>query len=736
MKMIKRSDIAKYFENILGSIQDAEKNSQISEQLQTISNEVEQLEGYIHTSLESIDGHYQTYIEQINLLSALIEFQRQVLHSTDDADVSTLIFDFIREQLAFDAGCIFLELDGNQQQLLLAAREDNDQFQPFFAEHRGAEEIAKILAQKDLAVLLSETHQFESGQHPWNVLDVKSAIVFPLRFQGELWGGGILARKDQPLLLSDLSFINLILGVLSLMLHHRYRDGAYAAISAAADQTAADSWLATSPFLVYTLGRDGRIRHANQAAIDETGLAESDLIGSSFTERLAVGQVDGFRSDLRKLKNGSVISRELMVHKGKSSGRVWQAHLSKFELADGTRVLSVLANDITRRWCRDQVRQRNEMLDQISQFSRVMNKYLNNLLTVLVPNVSLMKSRLGKDHELRKYLNTMEKSLAQTDKLVKTFLNYRLKDIEKPQKADLNKLLVKIAEKIGARLPGKVGFRFSLDHNLPSMQLFPKRLGQLFKIFVQNSLEALKTKGIIRVGTRMVEMKRNGVVLPHLFYLPAGKYVELSFQDRGPGIDAKHLDHIFKPFFSTKIKNQGGGLGLFLAYRIVKDLKGEIFVKSIPNESTTFYIYLPLQPQVAASQQPTVPAKKQDKTRRGKILVVDDEFSIRTMLQEVFELKGYQVLSAANGREGVDTFKANSADIDLVIMDMVMPEMDGKEACLKIKALKPDQKIIIISGYSKREDLDQILKKNQMSYMHKPFQVNDILLKVEKFIGA
>ena len=106
------------------------------------------------------------------------------------------------------------------------------------------------------------------------------------------------------------------------------------------------------------------------------------------------------------------------------------------------------------------------------------------------------------------------------------------------------------------------------------------------------------------------------------------------------------------------------------------------------------------------------------------------------MLQEVFELKGYEVYSAANGREGVEAFKANAEDIDLVIMDMVMPEMDGKEACLKIKALKPEQKIIIISGYSKREDLDQILKKNQMSYMHKPFQVNDILLKVEKFIGA
>ena len=600
MKMIERSDIAKYFESILTSIQNAEKNTQISEQLQAISDEVGQLEGYIDKSLKTIDGHFQTYIEQVNLLSALIEFQRQVLHAADDADVSALIFDFIREQLAFDSGCIFLELDGNQQELLLATQEDNDQFQPFFAEHRGAEEIYKILAEKDLALLLTETHQFESGHHPWNVLDVKSAIVFPLRFQGKLWGGGVLARKDEPLLLSDLSFINLILGVLSLLLHHRYSQNKADAANVAAD-VGSNAWLDASPFLVYTLGRDGRIRHANQAAVDESGLGASELIGSSFTDRLAPEEVDSFRSDLRQLKNGSVISRVMIVRTETGNGRIWQAHLSKFELADGTRVLSVLANDITKRHCRDQVQRRNETLDQISRFSRVMNKYLNNLLTVLMPNVSLMKSRVGTDHEFRRYLNTMEKSLLQTDKLVKTFLNYRLKEIEKPQKADLNKLLVKIAEKIGARLPGRVGFRFALDHNLPSMQLFPMRMAQLIKIMVQNSLEALKTKGIIRLSTRLVELKRDGVILPNLFYLPAGKYVEITLQDKGPGIEPKHMDHIFKPFYSTKIKNHGGGLGLFLAYRIVKDLKGEIFVQSIPNETTTFFIYLPLEAQACAS---------------------------------------------------------------------------------------------------------------------------------------
>jgi len=393
------------------------------------------------------------------------------------------------------------------------------------------------------------------------------------------------------------------------------------------------------------------------------------------------------------------------------------------------------AVDVTRQYYREQKTLRKSILSQITQFSGVINGYLNHLLTVLIPNVSLMKSLLPPDHEAQKHLQLMEKPLNQAAGLVKAFLNYNLPEIEQPRELSLNEIIVdsidRFKEKISTR---EIEFILDLDSGLPPLFLHPERMSQLIAIFIQNSLEALQIKGKIIISTRMVVMAQDDLLQPQNFFLSKGKFVEVSFEDNGPGIDAETMEHIFKPFFSTRIKNESLGLGLFIAYNIVEELGGDIFAQSIPGESTTFNVYIPIErheipPDLGSKSEIVSPENM------PHILVIEDEYNIRKLLKEVLEKDGFEVYTAANGREGLAIFEERGEAIDLVILDMVMPIMDGREAFFEIKKRKNDQKIIVISGYSKREDVQDILENSESIFMDKPFHVDEIIKKTRKVLA-
>jgi signal transduction histidine kinase len=376
---------------------------------------------------------------------------------------------------------------------------------------------------------------------------------------------------------------------------------------------------------------------------------------------------------------------------------------------------------------------RNEVMDEITRFSRIMNGYLNNLLTIMIPNVSLIKSTLPEDHHLQKHLQTMDKSLNQAGNVVKAFLNYNLTEIEQPKKLNLNKFIVYAMDRFKDKISAEIEIRFSLDAAIPPLLLYSRRMAQLIKILVQNSLEAIPGSGYVRISTRIIEMEKDDLLLPFMFFLPKGKYVEIAFEDNGKGIEGDAIKHIFKPFFTTKIKNESLGLGLFIAYNIVKDLKGEIFARSVPGQSTTFYIYLPV---ITAKDEPKQNGtlRQAISTQASNILVVDDEYNIRTILKEILELNGYSVYTAANGKEGVELYEKHQKAIDLVILDMVMPVMDGKTAFKAIKQKKQNQKIIMMSGYAKQNDMQEINANGAVSFLSKPFHVNDIVKEVKNIL--
>ncbi|MFQ5584219.1 MAG: response regulator, partial [Calditrichia bacterium] len=488
--------------------------------------------------------------------------------------------------------------------------------------------------------------------------------------------------------------------------------------------------LEKGPLFIFTLDTQGVIIHSNSRAKEAIDLDEDFVVGEKFLNLVSHDHRKPFQNILNQMKEGDVRSYKCPVIGTKSNVYMMEFYITKMELQNDFPVTVVFAVDATQEYYKNVQLNRNQVLDEITRFSQIINGYLDNLLSVLLPHINMMKNTI-KNEKWQRNFKVIQMSLNQTANMVQKFLNFDSRDVETPRTLNLNDIVREVIEEVKTKCPDSIKLNFSLDPAVPSLMLYPNRLKQLLTIFSQNSLEALPGKGRIRVSTKTINMEKSGILQPHKFYLKKGKYVELAFEDNGMGIDERILPQIFKPFFSTKIRNEGVGLGLYVAYNIVKDLEGEIFVESKPGVKTVFYVYIPAKEEF--DMETILPGMAEAIVEKSPtILVVDDEFNIRSMLKEVFEMNGFSVYTAANGEEGVGIFREHTDEIDLIILDMVMPVMDGKRAFLEIQKIKKGQKIIIISGYAQRDDLQEILNKGALAFMSKPFQIDAIVEKVNE----
>jgi CheY-like chemotaxis protein len=254
------------------------------------------------------------------------------------------------------------------------------------------------------------------------------------------------------------------------------------------------------------------------------------------------------------------------------------------------------------------------------------------------------------------------------------------------------------------------------------------QIGQVLMNLIVNAWQAMPNGGLLSIATANTTLDSK-YVKP--FQLEPGRYVKLSVTDTGVGMDKKIQKRIFEPFFTTKEMGRGTGLGLATVYGIIKNHDGFIEVKSKKGDGTTFDVYLP-----ATDMEIVEDKRREEALLRGSehVLLVDDEDQIVDVGEKILARMGYSVLVARSGKEAIEIYRRKKNDIEMVILDMIMPDMSGGETYDRLRQMNPDIKVLLSSGYSLRGQAKDILARGCSGFIQKPFDMNALSNKMREVL--
>ena len=357
----------------------------------------------------------------------------------------------------------------------------------------------------------------------------------------------------------------------------------------------------------------------------------------------------------------------------------------------------------------------------------------NNLLTGVLGYTGLMRRELGPGSPLADLVRGVEDSALRAADLCKQMLAYAGHGRFVIEPVDLSALVRDSERLLRLSIGVRAALRLDLPAGLPSVDGDAAQLRQILINLVTNASEALGEQGgRISLSTGRVRLDRDYFRGTHLSpELPAGDYVYLEVADTGCGMDEETRAKIFDPFFSTKFT--GRGLGLAAVLGIVRGHRGALKVYSEPGRGTTFKLLLPSREQAPAEPPPARPAAKGGS---GKVLVVDDEKTVREVTADMVEALGFATLSAVDGQEGVELFRAHAAEVSLVLLDLTMPRMSGEEAFREMRRLRPDVRVVLMSGFSEREATSHFAGKRLAGFLQKPFTMEALKTRLEEAATA
>ena len=328
-------------------------------------------------------------------------------------------------------------------------------------------------------------------------------------------------------------------------------------------------------------------------------------------------------------------------------------------------------------------------------------------------------------------MEDIEQHVKNGAELAKQLVNFARKGKYEVNTTDINQLIDKGIEMFDKTKKAITIYKKCSD-DLETVEVDQSQIEQAFLNLYINAGQAMPDGGKLYIETQNVNIDKT-YVKDKEFNIKPGKYVKISVTDTGVGMDKETERKIFEPFFTTKDTGEGIGLGLASSYGIVKNHGGFIDVYSEKGKGTTFNIYLPVSEKNYIKEADKTECVK--KTGTETILLVDDEKIIRNITEKMLNKLGYQVLTAANGLNAVEIYKNNKDKTDMVILDMIMPEMGGSETYDELKKINPDIKVLLASGYSIDEDVSNILERGCNGFIQKPFSLNKLLQKIRDILG-
>ena len=395
--------------------------------------------------------------------------------------------------------------------------------------------------------------------------------------------------------------------------------------------------------------------------------------------------------------------------------------------------------DLTdRRQAEEAVRQAQK-LESLGVLAGGIAHDFNNLLTAVLGNLNLAQMHLPGGAPAQTYLENMERAVVKAAELTKQMLAYSGRGRFQVQLLDLNLMVQEVTHLLEVSISKKVALHFDLHPGLPPIEADGAQIQQVVMNLVTNASDAIgEREGHIRIstGVETLDEAHRPAALPgpsgDRQALAPGRYVVLEAEDTGCGMSQEVLDRIFDPFFTTK--STGRGLGLSAMLRILRGHRAGLRITSTPGQGSTFRLYFPATQAEALAQPVSTPEPRAD-ILRGRVLVVDDEDLILESTGAVLSAMGFEVLTARDGLEALALVEAHRGALDLVLMDMTMPRMDGREAFLAMRRLDPNLPVILSSGFTEQDSLQAFGGESPAAFIQKPYQLKELRRLIQGVLG-
>ena len=391
----------------------------------------------------------------------------------------------------------------------------------------------------------------------------------------------------------------------------------------------------------------------------------------------------------------------------------------------------MLREDITERKTLEAQLRQAQKLESIGTLAGGIAHEFNNLLSVINGYSELLLSRPGNDEKAQRFLGEIFKAGQRAVGLVRQILTFSRKVETLLAPLELNQLIRELASMLQETFPRTIVFDFRLAPALPALLADQNQVQQILMNLCVNARDAMPQGGTLSLVTEQIP----GRDLARLGADPTRTYQCVRVQDTGVGIPPAVQQRIFEPFFTTKEKGSGTGLGLAVVEGIVSRHGGLIDLRSAPGQGSTFSIYLP-EAAAPAGAAPEQAAAKAVRPRTGRVLIVEDEESLRNLTQGVLEARGFTVRTVDDGAKALDFLEVHAREIDCIILDVNMPRLNGISVFQVIRQKYGNIGVIVVSGYLSGEIKQQFLDLGQDVFIHKPFRVDDIIAKVHQVLGA
>lgn len=352
----------------------------------------------------------------------------------------------------------------------------------------------------------------------------------------------------------------------------------------------------------------------------------------------------------------------------------------------------------------------------------------NNMLGSILGYASFMKTSLPDEHPFYKYLDAIEKSATRASELTGQLLTFARDVSYESVPLNLNSLVAEAISIVQSSMDSSIEITTMTDDDLPTVEADSGGLVQVIMNICLNAKDAMPDGGSLTIQTTTEEIEKE---FDSIGAKNSTKYVVLSIKDTGIGMDHETMKKAFEPFYTTKANGRNSGLGLSTVYGIIKKMDGFIKVNSKIGKGTEFRIYLP------ASDKPekeTQHEYEMDVAGEEVILVIDDDSSVRALATDILQKFGYKVFLAENGPQAVDFFRKHWEEIDLVILDMVMPKMGGEKTFAHLKQMKQNVRVLLTSGYNFNDKMQGLLDQGVLGFLQKPYHFNTLLAKIRKIL--